>query len=288
MATGIPSTSTYLTITRNKLIEMAYKAIGVLEKGQVMDGDQLNEGIDALTNIVREVDAAGRWRWTIDESAHVPLVGGIYSYDIDNGLPGAMSEVLEASYRDGNGNDTPLQILKAEKWERIYNKIQPGVPQAVYLTEDMDLSRRKMYVWPTITETVDQSEVEGPYRCIRTHTSTANSEPVNGLNWRVFWEPGGEGGAPWEVDEEYIAPPQIRLLYRRPIIDFLTASTAPDFPMPWPRLLMFKLASDLAHFNTIPIEERKMLVDITKGAFHDIYNTVKVKSTNLHNKASYM
>ncbi len=287
MATGIPSSSTYLTITRNKLIEMAHGAIGVLEPGQVLDGDQLKTGIDALTNIVREVDVSGKWRWTIDESAHVPLIGGNYIYDIDNGLPANVSDLLMASYRDSSGNDTELEILKAEKFENIYNKIQTGIPQAVYLSEDMDLSRRKLYVWPTIAETVDQSEIEGPYRCIRTHTSMATSEPVNGPNWRIFWEPGGEGGSPWAVSASYTAPAQVRLLYRRPLIDFLTASTAPDFPLPWPRLLMYRVASDLGDFYGIPIQERQMLMQKAKGAFDDIYPTVKAKSNTLHGKVQY-
>lgn len=287
MATGIPSSSTYLTITRNKMIEMAHGMIGILEPGQPMPGDMLKTGIDVLTNIVREVDVAGKWRWTIEDSAHVPLVGGQYVYGIDSGLPGNISELLTASYRDANGNDTPIDVVKAEKWEMIPNKIQVGVPRLVYLTENMDLSQRKLYVWPTLSETYEQSEVEGPYRCILTHTSTATSEPVNGVNWRIFWEPGGEGGAPWEVGEDYTSPPQIRLQCRRPIIDFLTASTAPDFPMPWPRLLTLKLASDLGDFYGIPVAERRLMIDKAKGAYNDIYNTVKAKSNTLHNKARY-
>ena len=74
MPGAIPAASTYLTITRDKLIEMAYKAIGVLEPGQVLDGEQLNDGVSVLTMIVREVDASQKWRWTIDEEigrAHV-------------------------------------------------------------------------------------------------------------------------------------------------------------------------------------------------------------------------
>ena len=94
MPGAIPAASTYLTITRDKLIEMAYKAIGVLEPGQVLDGEQLNDGVSVLTMIVREVDASQKWRWTIDEAVHVPLVRGVFLYAIDNGLPSNITELM--------------------------------------------------------------------------------------------------------------------------------------------------------------------------------------------------
>lgn len=279
MATGIPSESTYLQITRNELIQDAYIAIGILERGQQMDGDLLNEGVRALTMIVREIDVSGKWRWTITETKHVPLIGGNYVYDIDDGLPDNISELLTATYRDGSGNDRPLEILKAETFEKLRNKVQTGIPEAIYLTEDMDLSLRQLFVFPTVADAAVQSQVEGPYRCIRSHTATAKTEPVNGANWKIYWEAGGEGGLPWELGEEYTAPPQVGLLYRRPIIDFLTAEANPDFPLPWPRLLKYRLASDLGDNNGIPVEERQIMMQKAKGAFDDMYRMVKAKST---------
>ena len=279
MPTGIPSESTYLSITRNQLIEDAWIAIGILEEGQPMDGDLLNEGIRVLTGIVREIDVSGKWRWTIEQAAHVPLQSGVYVYDLDSGLPTNISELIRASYRDGNGRDVPLELLRPETFERIYDKVQTGIPESVYLTEEQDLSLRQLYVYPTVAETVEQSEIDGPYRCIRTHTSTLKSEPVNGPNWRIYWEAGGEGGLPWEVDTAYTAPPQIRLLYKRPLVDFLTSESAPDFPMPWPRLLKYRLACDLGDNKGIPIQERQLMMQKAKGAFEDIHRATKTKST---------
>lgn len=287
MPGAIPAASTYLTITRDKLIEMAYKAIGVLEPGQVLDGEQLNDGVSVLTMIVREVDASQKWRWTIDEAVHVPLVSGVFLYTIDNGLPSNITELMSATYRDGQGNDTPLATLKAERWEEIPEKTQYGTPKAVYLTDHLDLSRRELYVWPTLETVVAQSQIDGPYRCIRTHTSKLNNEPMSGANAKVYWEPGGEGGDPWQSGIEYTAPPQIRLLHKRPLIDFLTSGDNPDFPLPWPRLLLYRLAFDLGDFYSIPLEERKLMIDKAKGAFDDIHPSVKVKTNQIHNKTLF-
>lgn len=284
---GLPDDSTYLTLTRNKFIEMAYRTIGVLEQGQILDGDLLNEGIDILTMIVREVDGAGKWRWTFEDSVHIPLLSGTFIYSIDRGLPSNISELLMASYRDASGRDTPLDILKAERYEEITNKLQYGTPKSVYLTEHSDLSLRELYVWPTFETVVATSEVSGPYRCTRTHTSTVHTEPVTGRNWKMFWESGGEGSTPWATDTLYTAAPSLRLQFRRPLIDFVTAESLPDFPMPWPRMLMYKLAFDLGDPMGIPIEERKYMIEKAKGAFNDIFPSVKVKSNTHHNKVKF-
>jgi len=110
---------------------------------------------------------------------------------------------------------------------------------------------------------------------------------MSGANAKVYWEPGGEGGDPWQSGVEYTAPPQIRLLHKRPLIDFLTSGDNPDFPLPWPRLLLYRLAFDLGDFYSIPLEERKLMIDKAKGAFDDIHPSVKVKTNQIHNRVSY-
>lgn len=287
MPGAIPAESTYLSITRDKLIELAHKVIGVLEPGQQLDGEQLNDGISFLTMIVREVDVAGKWRWTIEETTHVPLVSGVFIYTIDNGLPSNISELLTAIYRDPNGNDRPLDTLKAERYEEIARKTEYGIPTAVYLTDHLDLSRRSLYVWPTLSTVPEQSEVAGPYRCIRTHTSQLNNEPVNGANQKIYWEAGGDGSVAWAVDTLYTAPAQIRLLHRRPLIDLLTSNDNPDFPLPWPRALLYRLAFDLGDIYTIPKAERELMIAKAKGAFTDIHPSVKVKTNKLHYKVKF-
>lgn len=285
---GANSTSTYLTITRDKFIELAHKIIGVLEPSQVLDGEQLQDGIDLLSLQVREVDQSGRWRWTIDEAQHVPITSNTYVYNMDRGLPGNIAELLTATYRDSNGTDSPLKILRAEGYEEISNKIRQGNPNAVYLTDTTDLSLRTLYTYPSPGTVSTQSLIAGPYRCIRSHTADASSEPITGKNWRVFWENGGEGTTSWASGTQYTAPPMIRLLYRRPITDFANADSTPDFPMQWPRLLLYELAFDLADIYSIPLDERTYLIEKAKGAKDNIFPSTKTKTTNIHNKVRYL
>lgn len=280
---GVPGDNTYEKISRNKLIELAHKIIGVLEPGQPLDGEQLQDGIDLLTLIVNETDAAGRHRWTIDEAKHVPVTASTFIYGIDQGLPGNISELLTAYYRDSNGRDVPLDIFKAEQYEAIVDKVQLGDPKAVYLTESTDLSLRQLHTWPSPSSAETQSLIEG-FRCIRTHTAEASNEPTTGANQRLFWEPGGGGADAWVAGTLYTASPQIRLLYRRPINDFVSSDSTPDFPLPWPRLIMFKLADDLGSMYTIPMEERDRMIAKAKGSFDDIFRSTKAKGGRAGNQ----
>ncbi len=283
---GTPGTSTYLHINRDRLITLAYGIIGKWEEGQQLTGEQLEIGEDVLTLIVRQTDHAGRWRWTIDDAKHVPLVANINVYTQDNGLPTTIAEILTATYRDGAGKDYPLAILKAESWEAIADKIAGGTPQAIYLTDVADIALRTLYTYPTLTSAAEESKIDG-YRCIRSHTSAPVSEPVSGRNWSIYWEPGGDGADPWVTGTAYTAPPLIRLLFRRPLVDFVTATDNPDFPLQWPRRLLYQMAHDLGDYYSIPIPERELLIAKAKGAADDIFDSTKAKSNTLHNKVKF-
>lgn len=91
----------------------------------------------------------------------------------------------------------------------------------------------------------------------------------------------------WASGANYAAPQQIRLLYRRPIFDFDTASDTPDFPIQCPRMLLYKLAFDLGDIYGIPIEERNLMIGKSKGAYDDIFPSFKAKSTDIHHKTKY-
>lgn len=280
------------TLTRDQLIALAHKVIGVLEPGQVLDGEQLQDGIDLLGLIVRETDAAGKHRWTVQEATQLPLKTRTFYYDSNSSLPTMISDLLSASFRTGStGRDVTLKILKAEEYETITDKMQYGTPQGVYLTEQIDLSLRGLYIWPLPTDVGTQSVVTGTdgqtYRCIRSHEADSTNQPVSGANWRLVWELGGSSPAAWASGTDYVAPMQIRLLYRRPIYDFLAADSQPDFPRPWPRHLLYKLAFDLGDLYGIPMDERNLMINKAKGAYEDLFPSAQVKGQNLRPRVRY-
>lgn len=280
------------TITRDQLIQAAYETAKIKPEEEALTPEQLSIGILRLNMIVREVDQAGNWVWTIQEAYHLPLAAGVGVYDVNNGLPSNVSEIASIVYRSANGCDSqPMTILKAEGYEEICDKLAIGEPQAVYLTNDIQLQRRRLYVWPFLSTVTAQSNVIGTdnnlYKCIHPHTSSATDHPTTGANWRMVWELGSGGIGTWAVGMAYTAAESLRMVIKRPIFDFDSADNTPDFPMQFPRLLMYRLASDLGDVYGIPQSDKDTLAAKIRGSFTDIFPSTRPKSNNIHNKVTY-
>jgi hypothetical protein len=287
-----PTASTYdFTLTRDRLIEMAHQVIGVLEPGQALDSEQLQDGKDLLGLIVRETDASGKWLWTINAASHMTLAASTHRYDSANGLPVNIADLLTALYRDAQGRDTPLKIIKSEQYESIKDKMGVGTPQYAYVVEHRDLASRSLFLYPMLSTVVTGSVVTGTdaiaYKCIYPHRAATVTKPITGANYKMAWEVGGSGPSTWTLNTDYTCTEQLRLTYRRPIFDFDTAADTPDFPLEWPRTILYKLAFDLGDIYSIPLEERQMMVQKAKAGFSDIYQNVKAKSQSIHHKTSF-
>lgn len=290
--TASVGTTSDFTLTRDQLIRMAHENVGVLEEGQVLSAHQLNKGIERLGLIVREIDASGKWQWTIEAATHLPLASGVTLYDVNNGLPSNVAELISVTHRDSSGQDSPpLTILSAEGYEALVNKLEIGSPTAVHLSNATALGSRRLYIYPTPQTVVAQSVVLGTdgdtYRCIYPHTSSTVSKPTTGANWRMVWELGGLSPATWAASTAYVAGDHLRLTYRRPIYDFDAADSTPDFPMSWPRLLVLRLEQELRKLYGLPMVEREAGQAEIRGAYQDIFASTKPKTNNLHNKVEY-
>lgn len=285
-------TTSDFTLTRDQLIKIAHQNIGVLEEGAVLSANQLALGIERIGLIVREIDESGKWQWTIEAAMHLPLASGVSVYDVNNGLPTNIAELMSVSHRTASGVDSgPLTTLSAYSYEQVEDKLEQGDPSAVYLTNDRLLINRKLYVWPTIETVVAQSVITGTdgnaYRCIYPHTGAAVSRPITGANWRMVWELGGLSPATWVSGTSYTMGDHLRISYRRPIYDFDAAGDTPDFPMQWPRLLVLRLQHDLQDVYGIPLAERELTQQKISGAYQDIFASTKKRTNNIHNKARY-
>lgn len=295
MSTGYLSTigrTADFTVTRDRLISMAYETIGLLPPGETLHGEDLIAGIDRLNLIVREIDGAGNWQWTIESSVHVPLQAGVGVYDVNAGLPNNIAELISVVYRDSAGNDSsPLKILQTSAYERLNDKLSNGQPESVYLTNNTALELRKLYIHPIPQTITPQSRVLGTdgviYRCISPHTSSATNRPTTGANWSMVWEVGSGSTTTWASGTAYTSAESLRMAIKRPIFDFDAEDNTPDFPMQFPRLLLLRLAVDLADINGIPLDERSFLNEKMKGAFDDIFPSTRPKTNNIHNKTRY-
>lgn len=292
---NLGSTSDF-TLTRNELIELAHKVVGVLEPDNVLDAEMLSDGNKLLNMRVREVDASGRWRWTVQESYHLPLAANTNIYTPDNKLPDNIAELHSVVYRDSSGFDSaPLKIVKAEGYEEIQNKFEVGPPQKVYLTENIVLGARSLYIWPMLGTITTMSAVNGQetptplvYGCIAPHTGAAVSQPTVGANWKMYWQQmSGVAGTTWSSGANYTSPQLLRLLYRRPLYDFDESGNTPDFPLAWPRLLLYLLAEDVGRLWGVPKDDIDGAIAAAKGSYDNIFPGVKAKSNTRHNKVKY-
>lgn len=280
-----------LTVTRDRLIELAHEVIGILEPGQALDAEQQQDGVDFLGMLVRETDASGKWLWTVGDASHLTLAAGVYRYDANNGLPTTISELATLKFRDSNGVDQDIGIIQSNQYEAIANKLETGTPLVAYLTDDRDLAARALLLCPMVESVVAGSQVVGDdgnsYKCIMPHTATILNRPLTGANWPMVWALGGTSTTAWVTGSHYVAGESLRMTFRRPLFDFTTADDVPDFPLAWPRVLLYKLAFDLGDVYGIPIDERNQMVAKAKGAFDDIFPSTKSKSKVIHNKVSY-
>src|SRR6185295_2906034 len=101
MPIGTPVGRTFTAnLTRDELIEMAYKDIGVLADGEVLSASLQADGVKKLNLIIRELDAAGKWLWT-EKSTSITLVANQWVYTTSGGFPSDLREPDRISYRDG-------------------------------------------------------------------------------------------------------------------------------------------------------------------------------------------
>ena len=163
MPIGIPGSSAYdFNLTRDQLVEMAYRKIGVLAEGETLSSELSTTGIRTLNLIVRKIDAAGKWLWTISQTpTSLTLVANQFTYTTDNTLPTNLLELVTVTYRDAVANDSPVTILTAEGYEAIGDKIQVGDPCYVYLTEHKTLASKRLFVTPMLSSVNTQSVITG-------------------------------------------------------------------------------------------------------------------------------
>lgn len=289
---GTVASTADFTLTRDQLIQAAFETAGLAPEGEGITPEQLRVGEVRLNLIVREVDQSGNWVWTVQQPTHLALAAGVAVYDANNGLAQNISEIVSAVYRGKDGRDSaPLKILKAEGYEELPDKLDTGEPEAVYLTNDINLALRRLYVWPHLASITAQSRVLGTdgniYKCIYPHTAASTTQPITGANWRMVWEAGSGSTTTWASGTAYTSTESLRLVIKRPVYDFDSASNTPDFPMQWPRLLMLRLAQDVGQVYRIPQADKDTIAAMIKGSFTDIFPSTRPKTTNIHNKVKY-
>lgn len=277
-------------LTRDQLIAMSYKDIGVLADGEVLSASLQADGILKLNSLIRELDAVGKWLWA-EKMTALTLVANQFVYTSSSGFPSDLREPDRVVYRDAQAMDWPVQLLTEESYAAINNKTQQGDPSRVRITVDRAIGSQTLYLWPALATVNTQSVVTGTdaidYKCIRSHTADSTNKPITGANYLIYWTAGGSGPTVWATSTAYTSPQQLLIYYRRPLYEFTASTDNPDMPPQWTRLLEYRLAGDLADPAGVPLEERALLAAKSKGAYEDIFKSLKPQNTDFHNRAGY-
>lgn len=279
------------TITRDELIALAFKECHALEHGAVVDAMMQADGVMALGLLVRELSDQDVYIHA-QQTDSLALVANQSVYTSTHSLPTDLGTLLRVMYRDGQGLDRPVTILDRMQYEAASPKVSVGDPCAVFLTDELVLSSRTLYVIGVPSSIDTQSVVTGTdasvYRCIKKHTADMTNKPVTGANWRLYWELGGAGPTAWAVDTAYTAPQLLRLTSERPLYDFDAAGDNPDLPASHANYLKHMLTARLGGPYGLTAQE----ISWHEGMADKIYSktfrkAMRKKTTSIHNKTSY-
>lgn len=287
----MPVGTTYdSNLTRDQLIEQAYKMLGVLEEGETLSAALQSDAILSLNMLVRALSDQDVFLHALSTQT-LTLVANTWIYTSANGLPTNLQRLTTVEYRDSSATDWPMEILTREQYEAIPNKLDTGDPQGVFLTDGLMISSRTLSVWPALSSVNTQSVVTGTdaaaYRCIKSHTADSTNHPITGANYLQFWEAGGSGPSAWASGTAYLAPQLLRLTAERPLYDFDAASDNPEIPSSQTLFLKYRLAADLAPNFNLALDRIAYLNQTAEMWFLKTFKKSMQKKTTHRPRAAY-
>lgn len=279
-------------INRNDLIALAYRDLGVLAAGDTLSSDLLADGITKLNFLIRQMDMYGKHLNAVGATpSTLTLVANTWTYTSTNGLPTNIYALTKVSYRNAAAEDQDVTILTHQDYENIQSKLTNGDPSKVFLSENITIGSRQLFVYPTLSTVNTQSVVTGTdaaaWKCIRSHTADSTNKPITGANYLLYWESGGSGAVAWVTGTSYTAPQHLRLWFRKPLFDFDAATDNPDLPQGWARYLLCSLEYDLAMGHGLSMQEMAMIKGMRDDAYMKLFPGLVPAETNYHNRGLY-
>lgn len=128
--------------TRNEIIELSFKLIGVLSPGDVLTAEQLDEGIKMLNLLIKNLQTEHIFIWTL-QAVTQNLVDGDPDYTLTNDP--AILWIDDAILSDGT-TEWPIKQITFRDYQALTDKDTEGAP--IEYTIDNGTSPM-LYVWPT-------------------------------------------------------------------------------------------------------------------------------------------
>lgn len=105
--------------TRNEIIEAAFRIVGVLEIGQTMSADMLNQGVKALQLLVKSWNNKHLYLWRFDQDTF-PTVVGTTSYTPTTFTQRIIG--LDKAWVQDSNEDIPLEVISYSRYWDIPDK----------------------------------------------------------------------------------------------------------------------------------------------------------------------
>jgi hypothetical protein len=283
MATGTTYTS---RLTRNELFRTAYRRVG----GNISD-PQYIEATRLLNAIIREKDKIGEHLWAeAADPTTLTLSQDVAKYS----APASnISRLVSVMFRNASMEDVPVIVSTGRQYNELTDKLERAdVIDRVYLSEEIDLSSRSIFVHPVLSSVNSQSEVTGTdalnYSCIRNHVGDTDNKPITGTNYLQYWEQVGSSGVAWVDGTSYTAPQLLVIKYARPLFDFADSQDDPDIPAGYDRWLSYKLSIDLAlSIPDFPSERLREFMVIAVESESQLFEKSTPQTDDTHNKTEF-
>lgn len=282
-------------LKRNDVIKAALKKVRAFPPEGNISSEQLDDAIQTLANIIRAEDLRGAGQnlnlWALSEN-NLILVAESQKYTSSEGLASDIIELISISYRNTDGDDTPLELISRKEWAELDNKNEFGTPEKVYFDKNRLPGSNFLYVWPVPSSVTAGDEVTGSdannYTCIQTHTSdTAANKPITGDSYTLFWKQTGSAGSAWADATEYSNGELLHYTYKRPLWDFDGQYDNPDMPQGWEQFLIFELAAALSADYNLSLEERNWLRGEALRQRAVIFPGTRANITSHYNKSLF-
>jgi len=220
--------STY-TVTRDQVIALALRKLGVLELGDTPDANSIANANMSLNLLIKQFSTEGLKLWKNAE-LRIPLVGSNNYYVLGGSNSALMYDTTQPSTAV---TDKPLKILQA--WYRNIS-VAPNIDTPIQL-----LSKQEYNILGS-----------------KFSTGTANSifydvKALNGILY-IYLSP----------DTYSLANLELHVVAQMPLNDMLLSTDIPDFPNEWMNTLIWNLADQLAIEYGVPMNYRNEIMTRAK------------------------
>ena len=199
------------TVTRNDMIESAYRKLRTLKEGDVPNAKQIRYANMALNMLLKNMQSNGLQLWTYQLIA-IPMVAGQMVYTIGPVGTDVVTtrplRLFDGSYirntQNGVNYDQPLRIISRQEYLQYGDKGSQSIPNSIYYDSK-----------------IDSGAVTSPstgYGNLYVYATLAS-----GSSYTVYGN------------------------FQRPIYDITSADQEFDLPQEWFRPLSFMLAADLSY-----------------------------------------